>query len=236
MEPNAVSAVDPNSFRQLEAENPFQVEQVDLGREQFLQLLVAQLENQDPLNPQQDSEFVAQLATFSSLEQLIDMNTRIDGMLAGQGQLVNSQALNLIGREVLIASDGSFQLRADGADEVVVDLAEPADRVVMRVYDENGLQVREIELKDVEAGRQQIAWDGKDEDENDLDPGRYTFDVRVGSGGDLKKVPGMLMLPVEGVHIGDGGLFLVSGEQVIDFSRIVEIRQEGAGDPAPEAN
>src|SRR3954454_20115419 len=73
-----------------------------LGQEAFLKLLVAQLKNQDPLNPQQNYEFVAQLAQFSSLEQSVGINTRLD-QLAQQNQgLQNSQVVQLVGKTATV--------------------------------------------------------------------------------------------------------------------------------------
>lgn len=243
MEPNSIN-VDPNSFRIVQPANPFVVEEPELGQEQFLELLVAQLENQDPLNPQEDTEFIAQLATFSSLEQLVDLNSRIDGVLAGQTQLVNSQSLNLIGRDVLINSGGKLLLEGGVADEIVVDLAEPATAATVQVFDESGKLVREIELQDLEAGRHGIVWDGlinTGTKENPAwepaDSGTFSFTVRVtGTDGASELVPAMVSLPVEGVHLGQDGLALVSRTQVIDFSRIIEIRISGdTATPDPSA-
>lgn len=66
----------------------------NLGKEEFLQLLVCQLQNQDPLNPQNDTEFVSQLAQFSSLEQMTNMNAT----------MTNSQAYSLVGKEVIVCT------------------------------------------------------------------------------------------------------------------------------------
>lgn len=74
----------------------------ELGKEEFLQLLVCQLQNQDPLNPQNDTEFVSQLAQFSSLEQMTNMNTTMS----------NSSAYNLVGKEVIVqTTDATGQVQ-----------------------------------------------------------------------------------------------------------------------------
>ena len=72
----------------------------DLGKDEFFKLLIAQLKNQDPLNPQDGSAFAAQLAQFSSLEQLTNINTALAAQNANYASLLNAQAVNLIGKEV----------------------------------------------------------------------------------------------------------------------------------------
>src|ERR1700742_304304 len=73
-----------------------------LGENAFLKLLVAQMKNQDPLKPMDNTDFVAQLAQFSNLEQVMGINTRLD-TLAAQGQgLQNTQIASLVGKEVSI--------------------------------------------------------------------------------------------------------------------------------------
>ena len=77
-----------------------------LGKDEFLKLFTSQLRYQDPLNPVQGAEFTAQLAQFSSLEQLFNMNKKVDDLLAYQSSLNNSMAINLMGRNVT-TQDGS---------------------------------------------------------------------------------------------------------------------------------
>ena len=78
----------------------------ELGRDEFLKLLVTKLANQDPLKPTEDTEFIGQLASFSSLEQLVQLNETIEGLTAGQSELVNAQALTLIGKDAVLPGDG----------------------------------------------------------------------------------------------------------------------------------
>src|SRR5512145_3299493 len=72
-----------------------------LGKDEFLKMLIAQLKHQDPLNPMDGTAFTAQLAQFSSLEQLQNINTQLTSFTKQQQSLGNTQAVNLIGREVL---------------------------------------------------------------------------------------------------------------------------------------
>jgi flagellar basal-body rod modification protein FlgD len=79
-----------------------------LGKDEFLKLLITQLKHQDPVNPVDDKEFIAQLAQFSSLEQMQNLNTNLSDMMMAQQQLTAlGQAMQMIGREVeLFTKDG----------------------------------------------------------------------------------------------------------------------------------
>jgi flagellar basal-body rod modification protein FlgD len=82
-----------------------------LGKDDFLKMLIAQLKNQDPLNPQEGSEFAAQMAQFSSLEQLTNLNTTLEAQSQNSLNLFNAQAINLVGKEITAqtaaATDGT---------------------------------------------------------------------------------------------------------------------------------
>jgi flagellar basal-body rod modification protein FlgD len=71
-----------------------------MGKDDFLKMLIAQLKNQDPTNPQQGAEFAAQLAQFSSVEQLTNVNTALKSQNQNSLNLMNAQAINLIGKEI----------------------------------------------------------------------------------------------------------------------------------------
>ena len=227
--------IDPDSYRLQSQPSLFQTNKPALGRNEFMQLLVAQLENQDPLEPQQDAQFVAQLATFSSLEQLVDMNSRMDSMLDGQSQLVNSQSLDLIGREVLADTGGELQMRSDGGvEKVVVDLPQEVPEARVEIYDPSGALVQTVQLDNTSAGRHEVLWDGLDANGNPRAPGMYGFRViSRGADGVEQTLPGFVSVPVEGLHVGANGLAFVSGNRVMTFDEVLEIRVAGESPPPP---
>jgi len=89
-----------------------------IGKDEFFKLLIAQLKNQDPLNPQDGAAFSAQLAQFSSLEQLTNLNTAMTAQNLNYTNLLNAQSVNLIGKEVTAstvdASDASLETTITG--------------------------------------------------------------------------------------------------------------------------
>ena len=87
-----------------------------MGKDDFLKMLIAQLKNQDPTNPQQGSEFAAQLAQFSSVEQLTNLNTTLKSQTQNSSTLFNAQAINLIGKEITAQTAAG----ADGTPGAVI--------------------------------------------------------------------------------------------------------------------
>ena len=151
-----------------------------LGKEDFLTLLVTQLSNQDPLNPLEGQEFAAQLAQFSSVEALLnietalEMNTEISALLA---QSTNSGvAAGLIGKSVTAESNHLF-VRGGGEVPVSFDLASPAASTVITIKNEGGAVVRTITSGAKESGQNTVSWDGKNDAGDQLPDGNYTFDV-----------------------------------------------------------
>lgn len=207
----------------------------DLGRNDFLKLLVTQMENQNPLEPAKDTEFIAQLATFSSLEQLIDLNQRMDGLASLQGEMLNSQALNLIGREVLADTGNQFRVTSQGAEEIVFNLDGRPSAVRVEIYDENGALIRSVALEEADSGRNTFQWDGLDKNGDKAAPGSYEYEIyATGAEGKESRLQGLTSVMIEGIQVGVDGLALISGDRQIAFAEIAEIRlAEIAANNAP---
>ena len=196
-----------------------------LGREDFLKLLIAQLQNQDPMQPAKDTEFVAQLATFSSLEQLISANDNLQSLALGQANLVNSQALNLIGKEALLESNGQIGISSGRPEGLVYQLARPAESATLEIFRADNTLARELQLETSASGRVTLDWDGKDSEGNALPDGSYSFKVTTkGADGEPVGVALFRALPIDGVTFGEAGIGLVSGGQELPFELILEIR------------
>jgi flagellar basal-body rod modification protein FlgD len=153
----------------------------ELGQDAFLKLLVAQLKNQDPLNPQQNYEFVAQLAQFSSLEQSVGINDRLDQLALQNQGLQNSQVVNLVGKNAtvkgsIVALKGSGQtvpisFKLDGA-------AKSANVVIK---DQSGRAVRTLTVGARAAGGVTVAWNGQSDSGLPQPAGPYQVTVTAKS-------------------------------------------------------
>ncbi|HEU4402291.1 MAG TPA: flagellar hook capping FlgD N-terminal domain-containing protein [Candidatus Polarisedimenticolia bacterium] len=196
-----------------------------LGKDEFLKLLVAQLEHQDPLTPKADTEFVAQLATFSSLEQLMTANTNLTSIAAGQGSLLDAQALGLIGKEALVAGGDAVHVRQGKPDLIMYALPGPAREATLTLYGKDGAPVRTFRLDPGADGRVLLPWDGTDESGKPLADGDYRIEASAtGASGEKLNVSLFRSLTIDAVDFGGEGISLVSGGQAIPFGSIVEIR------------
>jgi flagellar basal-body rod modification protein FlgD len=155
----------------------------DVSQDDFLKLLIAQLQHQDPLNPMDSQEFTVQLATFNMLDQMIKMNGNLENMQGKQAFLGQVGAVSLIGREVT-ADGGAINLKAGEAAPIHYRLDSGAARVTVEIRDGQGRLVRSLEAPAQEAGEQRILWDGKDTGGLAASPGVYSFEVNAfGAGG-----------------------------------------------------
>ncbi len=143
-----------------------------LDKEDFLTLLVAQLENQDPLDPQDNSEFVAQMAQFSALEQQITTNEYLETLISSNQAIEQLSAFNLLGQTV-VAEQDSFTLGDEGA-EIGFSLDQDAESVTLAILDSSNSVVATIELEDLEAGTTFTTWEGTDNNGNTLSSGDYS--------------------------------------------------------------
>jgi len=202
----------------------------ELGKDDFLHLLVTQLQYQDPLNPMDSADFTAQLAQFSSLEQLKNMSTQLGALTATQTALKNAQAVNYIGQTVL--SNGNNTQIANGLPEPLqVSLDAPASEVFVSIYDELGSLRSTFTSPAMTAGRGSIAWSGMDIDNNLLPDGNYRFEVAAvdGAGNEIGASP-LSSGRVDGVAFNNGEAALVVNGQTIRLDDIIEVIQGVAVD------
>ncbi len=148
----------------------------DLGKDDFLTLLVAQLEHQDPLSPQDGQEFAAQLAQFSSLEQLTNINDNLETSQAFDLALSNSSMVNLIGKTV-DAPGNTFDLGAGETETLSFVLAEDATEVTIDIFDATGAKVNTLSVGALSGGQKEFVWNGLDSSGAPLPAGKYSFSV-----------------------------------------------------------
>ncbi|MEW6238341.1 MAG: flagellar hook assembly protein FlgD [Candidatus Omnitrophota bacterium] len=189
-----------------------------VNREDFLKLLVAQLQNQDPLNPMENQEFVAELATFSSLEQLTNHTDLLQELVDGQSSNSTTQALSLIGKTVTMAeSDFQFEKGNDVNFEIAVDRA---GTVAVKVTNEAGETVYTDTVTAAEAGRYSYTLDGS----ASLASGSYTIAAGIpAEDGTVSELPIVRLGAVEGVTFQDGSPLLIVDGQPISLASVETI-------------
>jgi len=176
----------------------------ELGRDEFLKLLVAQLENQDPMNPQENGDFVAQLAQFSSLEEAKNLTQSFDGFAANFQSSQHLQATSLVGRPVHVASDNTL-LGSEGAISVLAEIPADADGATLRVFNTSGGLVDNFDLGAISPGRNEFVWTGEDANGQRYPAGVYKFEVNTNKDGVAERAPIYLSSNVNSVTIEPGG-------------------------------
>jgi len=192
-----------------------------LGKDDFLNMMVTQLKHQDPLNPLDGTDFTAQLAQFSSLEQLSNMNDQLELLSLYQASLNNAQSVNLIGREVTAKGD---VVKVEGASaDLAYNLSGGAEEVTIKIYDEEGNLVDTLELGSQKEGENSITWDC-----SDVAAGNYTFEVSAtDSNGDVMPAYTIIVGRVTGVTFEDGSPHLSVNGRDIAFGDIISVNEPG---------
>jgi len=200
-----------------------------LDKEAFLKLLVTQLQNQDPLSPMDNTTFLAQLAQFSSLEQMQNLNDNFTAFM-GQNQMMNnSAAAGLIGRQVQ-ANDDTVTLGASGTVPLSYSLPSGAATATIEITDASGNLVRTIAGVDASAGAHSVDWDGTDDAGTRQPAAGYTFKVTAAAqDGSAVAASTMVQGLVDGVTYRDGGAYLLVGGQEVPLTDVVEVSADGTG-------
>ncbi len=198
-----------------------------LGKEEFLKLLTAQLRNQDPLQPIQNEQFVAQLAQFSSLEQMQNMNDNLTSNIMINQSVNNSLATTLIGREVE-AKGNTFTLESGSKTNLSFTTSADASAKV-EVVDSNGKVVATIKAGDLKAGNQSVSWDGNGADGKPAASGDYTFRVTATDAkGNAVGTQTMVRGKVTGVKFQNGGTYLMVGSRTFSLADVTQILDASA--------
>lgn len=195
-----------------------------LGKDDFLQLLVTKLQHQDPLDPQSDEDFIAQLAQFSSLEQ---MNNVAEGIAESNNldylqmqSLNNMMASGLVGTEVSADYSGIYLESGDTAN-IAYTLNNFASEVKFTIYDASGNAVTTLTANDVALGVHAIEWDGTDTLGNRMDEGYYTVEATAIDGDGTESTPELgLTGIVQKIFYRDGAAYLLVDDTEVSLGDI----------------
>jgi len=195
-----------------------------LGKDEFLQLLVAQLRHQDPLNPIDGQDMAVQLAQFSSVEQLMQLNEQLAAQASIHEALAQgfnaSAAMNVLGRSVLAATD-QVVVGDDGALSVTLEVGRAGGEATVWLYDAAGREVGSKALGTLPAGRHPIQLDDL---AAGLEPGTYTIEVRVtDEAGERVPAAAYTTATIDGIRYGEDGLRLVAGTLEFPLHSILEV-------------
>jgi flagellar basal-body rod modification protein FlgD len=196
-----------------------------LGKEDFLTLLVTQLQNQDPLNPSDPTEFTAQLAQFSSLEQLFTVNESLADLASATQSQQQMSALSLIGRDAVFDIE-TFRL---GTETVTLGygLADTADRVELHIQDSSGRSLAVLKPEDKTAGTHFIDWDGLDSNGRQIAPGNYTLSIlALDTAEESIEAQPLFKARITGVDLDSSGSTLVTAGGSYALGDLVSVRDQ----------
>ncbi|KAA1173860.1 flagellar hook assembly protein FlgD [Marinobacter salinexigens] len=176
----------------------------ELGRGEFMELMLAQLKNQNPLEPQDNGDFIAQLAQFSSLEEIQNLSSTVDDAM---GQFRSSQALQasaMVGKTVL-APSGVGILGSEGEVTGTIQVPASTGGVKLNVLNSSGELVRQLDLGASEPGVLSFSWDGTDGNGNSLPQGPYSIVASGSYSGGSEQLSTMVSANVDSVSLGQDG-------------------------------
>ncbi|MCE4371200.1 flagellar hook capping FlgD N-terminal domain-containing protein [Xanthomonas hortorum] len=178
-----------------------------LGQADFLKLMTEQLQHQDPLKPMENSAFLGQLAQFSTVQGIGDLNTKVSNFSASQSSDQVLKGAALVGHNVLVPS-AQVSIDATNSAKGVV-AATAAGTVNFEITDANGTFVKQLSVPSSAAGEVSFAWDGTDANGNRMAAGKYGVTAtQTDTAGSKSKLATYVDAPVDSVTIGSDGLYL----------------------------
>lgn len=191
-------------------------------QDRFLSLLVAQMKNQDPLNPLDNAQVTSQMAQLSTVQGIENMNNSLQSLAASLGANQMAQAANLIGRGVLVPGDTIRP--AEFEDIIGFELSRPADSVKVDIFDAAGGLVRSLNLGEREDGVNVLAWDGLTNSGTAAPDGPYRFKVEAIQGGQPLSSTALHLGLVSSVSQGSQGVQLnLLGDERVSYADIRQI-------------
>ncbi|MBI9087735.1 MAG: hypothetical protein JEZ12_00800 [Desulfobacterium sp.] len=206
-----------NSYKSKESEKEEDV----LGRDAFLTMLVAQLKNQDPLNPMEGSDFSAQLAQFSQLEQLMNLNDTMESMKKAEGSGSQSNITDYVGKMVTGEVD-SIEVVDETPFGGLYNITKSAD-VMVKIYDKDGKEVRTLYPGQKDPGTYDLGWDGKDNAGQKVTDGSYKYTVLANDGSGFAAIPTSVTGTVESIVYNEGKAYLKVQGILVDPASLVQV-------------
>jgi flagellar basal-body rod modification protein FlgD len=200
-----------------------------LGKDAFMTLLLTQMKNQDPTNPLKSHEMAAQLAQFTQLEKLNNINDGITGLRKDAEPDHNFQALAFIGKTITTDNSKISRVDTEATHHVRFSIGADAQAAKMVVKDAAGNAVRTVEFKNLKTGKQDLEWNGQLDDGSKAPAGEYTVSIAAtGSNGRGLAVDMKIEGVISGVNFTPKGPQLMVGKQLVNMSDVKSISETQA--------
>ena len=197
-----------------------------LGQTEFLDLMVAQLKNQDPFKPLENGDFIAQMAQFSAVSGLDKLQNSFDTLANSLQSNQALQASTLVGRSVLVPSSQAV-LSPQGNVQGILDLQQSTPKLSVSILNGNGELVKSMELGGHSAGEVSFGWDGTNNAGEKVPYGNYQIVAEAQGPDNRFSVSTLVNASVESVTIGNGGQQLTLNLKdmgPVSFSQVREIK------------
>lgn len=221
----ATSVNGSNAAANLGLNQPDTASRTGLGQKDFLRLMVAQVQNQDPMQPQANGEFLSQLAQFSTNDGVTKMQESLQQMASSLQSNQALQASALVGRKVLVNSN-QLNLGAEGDVKTAIDMSPGVSNLTASVYSESGELIKTIPLGQPKDGFFQFGWDGTGQNNQRVAAGKYKIEVRGMYSGKEVSLNTMTSANVDSVSLGQNGEGLklnVAGVGSVSLDKVRQI-------------
>jgi flagellar basal-body rod modification protein FlgD len=192
-----------------------------VSEDRFLKLLVAQLKNQDPLNPMDNAQITSQMAQISTVSGIDKLNTTMQSLSGSMSSTQPLQAAGLVGHQVMVA--GSTLSLAGGVAAGGFSLSQAVDQLTVSITDASGQLIHKADLGPQSAGLQTFAWDGVADNGQSAANGNYNFSITALAAGKKVDVQGMAVGRVDSVRPGADGLTLSLGG--VGDAKLADVKQ-----------
>ena len=193
-----------------------------LDKDAFLQLLIQGLKSQNPLEPMETKDMIAQFSQLTSLEQVINLTKAVEEFVRVQTSVNPAQLASLVGKYVVVKNNTLSV--ANGQADGIVFYLEQESRVIVRIEDENGNVVRVEDLGYVKPGMRAWQWNARDNNGIPVRDGKYVYHVyRVNEKGELVNIGGIDGGTVSAVQIKNGKAYVLVNGNLYPVESIVEI-------------
>jgi len=224
---NSLSISDSGLFRTVSDQQQAQSAQnKELGQSDFMRLMLEQIKNQDPFKPMENGDFLAQMAQFSTVNGITEMQESMQNMANGFQASQVLQASSLVGRDVQIVAD-TFAFEQGKAMNASVELPAYAQNVNVSLFNQQGSLIRTMAFGDQKAGEFNFSFDGLNENGQAVTDQTISVQASFYNGQTQEELPVMMQNRVESVSLGTNGAALLSVEGVGEalLSEVISIRE-----------
>ncbi len=200
-------------------------QEIGMNKDDFLQLFITQLQYQDPLSPQDSSEFLGQLAQLTQVEQSYNTASALEKLLTSQDNSLAMTSVSLIGKNVKALGN---QINYDGTNSSSISYQMPSatTTATLKITDTSGKTVRTVSLGSLPAGDATYVWDGKDGQGNALSAGAYTYSISgTNAKGTAQTATTYTTGKADGVKFDNGVAYVTIGAVSLAFADVVSVKE-----------